>query len=297
MKRTIAILLSVILVIGLVSVAAVNAADNVSRFTVDGKEYTANAGTTVTYKIDMTTPVIIENGQFVIYYPGEALEVQSVTFDSDVLGAPTCNYKSPAVLGKEIDFNFSDVTNGYDFTTKKTLVTVEFKATGAGSGDVYLGKGTDTDGNDLMVICDMNDKDVIDQTVFEETVTGASIEGDDKQPADDSVKPVVKKKANPVKVTVAKKTVKASKLKKKAQTVKKAFKVTKAQGTVTVAKVKKGTTAKIYKKITVKKNGTIKFKKGKYAKKTYSVKIKVTAKGNTNYNAKSVTKTVKIKVK
>ncbi len=294
MKRTIAILLSVILVIGLVSVAAVNAADNVSRFTVDGKNYIAAADTTVTYKIDMTTPEIIENGQFVIYYPGEALTVQSVTFNSEVLGTPTCNYKSQAVLGKEIDFNFSDVTNGYDFTTKKTLVTVEFKATGTGSGDVYLGKGTDTDGNDLMVICNMNDKDVIGQTVFEETVTGASIEGDEP---DQPVKPVVTKKANPVKVTVAKKTVKAAKLKKKAQSVKKAFKVTKAQGTVTVAKVKKGTTAKIYKKVTVKKNGTITLKKGKYAKKTYSVKIKVTAKGNANYKAKSVTKTVKIKVK
>lgn len=107
----------------------------------------------------------------------------------------------------------------------------------------------------------------------------------------------VTKKTNTIKVTATVKSVKAKSLKKKAQTVKKAFKITNAQGAVSVSKVKKGTAAKLYKKITVKKNGNITIKKGKYSKKTYNVVIKVTAKGNTNYKAKTVTKTVKIKVK
>lgn len=105
------------------------------------------------------------------------------------------------------------------------------------------------------------------------------------------------KKANPIKVKAKAKTIKAKKLNKKKQTVK-ALTVSKAQGAVTFAKVKKGTTAKIYKKISVnKKTGKITIKKGKYSKKTYKVKIKVTAKGNANYKAKTVTKVVKIKVK
>lgn len=105
------------------------------------------------------------------------------------------------------------------------------------------------------------------------------------------------KKDNPVKVTAKTKTVKAKKLKSKKQTVK-ALTVSKAQGEVTFAKVKKGTTAKIYKKISVnKKTGKITFKKGKYKKKTYKIKIKVTATGNKAYKAKTVTKIVKIKVK
>lgn len=105
------------------------------------------------------------------------------------------------------------------------------------------------------------------------------------------------KKANPVKITAKVKTVKAKKLKLKKQTVK-PLTIKNAQGTVKVVKVKKGTTAKIYKYITVKaKTGAITFKKGKYAKKTYKVKLKITVSGNKSYKSKSVSKTVKIKVK
>ena len=80
---------------------------------------------------------------------------------------------------------------------------------------------------------------------------------------------VTSKNANPIKVTVKTKTVKAKKLKKKKQTIK-PITIKGAQGLVTVSKVKNGTNAKIYKKITVnRKTGAITFKKGKYAKKTY----------------------------
>ena len=106
----------------------------------------------------------------------------------------------------------------------------------------------------------------------------------------------IKKVANTIKVTVKTKSLKASKLKKKKQTVK-AVTVKKAQGKVTYKIVKKGTTSKIYKKIKISKKGVITFKKGKYAKKTYKIKLKITAAGNSKYNKKTVTKTIKVKVK
>ena len=104
------------------------------------------------------------------------------------------------------------------------------------------------------------------------------------------------KKANTIKVTAKKKTIKAKKLKKKSLKVK-ALKVKNAVGKVTFKKVKKGTTKKIYKKVKVTNKGILKFKKGKYKKKTYKIKVKITAAGNANYLAKTLTKTVKVKVK
>ena len=106
----------------------------------------------------------------------------------------------------------------------------------------------------------------------------------------------IKKVANTMKVTVKAKTLKAKKLKKKKQTVK-AITVKNAQGKVTYKIVKKGTTSKIYKKVKINKKGVITFKKGKYAKKTYKIKVKITAAGTSGYNKKTVTKTVKVKVK
>ena len=101
----------------------------------------------------------------------------------------------------------------------------------------------------------------------------------------------VEKKTNPLKVTKVTKTVKYSKLKKKAQTVK-AITVTKNQGGLTYVKQKgsssKLTINKTTGKITVKK----KTKKG-----TYKIKVKITAKGNSNYKSGSKIVTVTIKVK
>ncbi len=103
----------------------------------------------------------------------------------------------------------------------------------------------------------------------------------------------ISKAANPTTVKGLTVKVKYSKLKKKAQTVKraKAIKLTKTQGTVTYKK------AKGNKKITInKKNGKIKVKKG-LKKGTYKIKVKVTIAGNKNYTATSKVVTVKIKVK
>lgn len=274
MKKTLAIFIAVVMLVSCISTAAVSAATD-PTIQLNGKTYTAKSGSEITYTVNMTTPEKIENGQFIIYYPSSVLTVKEVNFDTALLGNPMVNYTEGVT--DEIDFNFSDI-KGYDFTTKHKLVEVKFTVTGAGSGEISLSKKSDE-----LVICNLNDEDIEDKVTFEETVSGVTT-------------PTVKK-SNTLTVKAATKSVKAKNLKKKAQTVKKAFTISKAKGTVTVAKVKKGTTSKIYKKVTVKKNGSIKIKKGKYAKKTYKVVIKVTAKGNASYKSKTVTKTVKIKVK
>lgn len=123
---------------------------------------------------------------------------------------------------------------------------------------------------------------------------GKSDDNSDNKPEENKT---TAKKENTLKVSVKTKTLKAKALKKKKRTVK-PLTIKNAKGEVVAAKVKKGTTAKIYKKITVKKKtGAITFKKGTYAKKTYSVKLKITAKGNSGYKSKTVTKVVKIKIK
>lgn len=137
-----------------------------------------------------------------------------------------------------------------------------------------------------------------DATVFTEpTVQQETVSSETEAKETQSCIKSVEKKENPIKVTVKAKTLKAKKLKKKKQIVKPLI-IKDAQGKVTVTKVKKGTNSKIYKKITVnKKNGTITLKKGKYVKKSYKIKLKITAKGNKTYNNKTFTKTVKVKIK
>ncbi len=108
---------------------------------------------------------------------------------------------------------------------------------------------------------------------------------------------VTNKKENPIKVTVKAKTVKLKKLKKKAQKVK-AIKVKNAQGKVTFKLVKSGITKKIRKLVKIGSNGVLTIKKWKKAKKgTYKIKVKITAAGTSAYNAKTITKTIKVKIK
>ncbi|MEE3334469.1 MAG: carbohydrate-binding domain-containing protein [Ruminococcus sp.] len=99
------------------------------------------------------------------------------------------------------------------------------------------------------------------------------------------------KKSNTITAKAKTKKVNAKKTKKSKVKVKKAIKVSKAQGKVTYTKLSGS------KKLSInKKTGTITVKKGT-KKGTYKIKVKVYAKGNSSYNAKSKTVTVKIKVK
>lgn len=105
------------------------------------------------------------------------------------------------------------------------------------------------------------------------------------------------KKANPIKISVNSKTLKAKKL-KKSRAVIKPVKIKNAKGRLNIVKVKDGTNSKIYKNISVNgKTGVVTIKKGKYSKKTYNVRLKITVSGNSSYKPKTIYKTVKIKIK
>ncbi len=302
MKKTIAIILSALLIIGTISIAAVSAASG-TKIVLNGTTYECGEGDTITYTINMTTPEVIENGQFIIYYPSSLLSISDIKFDS-ILGTPLVNYTENVT--DEIDFNFSKY-DGYDFTAKRLLIEVSFSVKSAGNGEISLDRSASN-----LFICNLNDVNITNSVTFEEILGNVTkIEdststepssSDVTQPTTVQPKPdpkpttpkpskVTKKKSNPIKVTVKTKTVKKSKLKKAKQTVK-AITVKKAKGTVSYKKVSGS------KKLTIsKKNGKITVKKGKYKKTTLKIKVKVTAKGTKTYKSKSITKTVKVKVK
>ncbi|MBQ9673221.1 MAG: hypothetical protein IJV39_01195 [Ruminococcus sp.] len=101
----------------------------------------------------------------------------------------------------------------------------------------------------------------------------------------------ITKAANTIKVSTKTKAVKASKLKKAKVLVKKAITVKSNKGSVTYKKVSGS------KYLTINKKGVITVKKGKYKKGIYKLKVTITAKGNSNYKKKSITKKVNIKIK
>lgn len=105
-----------------------------------------------------------------------------------------------------------------------------------------------------------------------------------------SQKPNIVKKANPIKIKIYKKVIKAKTLKKKAVIIK-AFKITKAKGKVTYKRLK-GSSKHLS---LISKSGKIKIKKST-KKGKYKYKIKITAKGNNFYKSKSIIKAIKIKV-
>ncbi len=99
----------------------------------------------------------------------------------------------------------------------------------------------------------------------------------------------ISKAANPIAVTA--KPIKASSKKNMTFAKSKAFTIKNAKGSVSFKRVSGNA------KITITKAGKITVKKGLKKGKTYSFKVKVTAKGNLNYKSKTVTKTVSIKIK
>lgn len=124
-------------------------------------------------------------------------------------------------------------------------------------------------------------------------VTAAGNEGYKPATKNATVTLSVKKAQNPMKVTVATKSVKLASVKTKAQTVA-PIKVTKVQGTKAFKVTRWTGKAKSYIKVNAK-NGKVTVKKGT-PKGTYKFKVKITAKGNKNYLAKKVTKRITVKV-
>ena len=115
-----------------------------------------------------------------------------------------------------------------------------------------------------------------------------------------TTKATTKKSANKAKVSVPKKTPKATAktLKKKGIKVSKLIKITKTKGAkVTYKILKKGTSKKIYKKIYVK-GSKIKIKKKASVKKgTYKIKLQIKISATKKVKAKTIKKVVKLKIK
>ena len=176
MKKTIAIILSALLIIGTVSIAAVSAASG-TKIVLNGTTYECGEGDTITYTINMTTPEVIENGQFIIYYPSSLLSVSNIKFDS-ILGFPTVNYTENVT--DEIDFNFSKY-DGYDFTTKHLLIEVSFIVKSAGNGEISLDRSASN-----MFILNLNDVNIKNSVTFEE-ILGNVTKIDDSTSTDCSI--------------------------------------------------------------------------------------------------------------
>ncbi|MBQ4361850.1 MAG: hypothetical protein II787_02905, partial [Lachnospiraceae bacterium] len=103
----------------------------------------------------------------------------------------------------------------------------------------------------------------------------------------------IKKAKQPMRITARKPAVKAAALAKKAQKIKKtkAFRITKAKGKVTFKK-RSGSS----KRLTISKAGVITVKKGT-KKGTYKIRVRATARGNSNYRKGYKNVTVKVRVK
>jgi endo-1,4-beta-xylanase len=104
------------------------------------------------------------------------------------------------------------------------------------------------------------------------------------------------KEPNPVKISVTAKTVSAKKLKKKAQKIK-PLTVKNSKGKIIYTLIKKRSATKLFKKAKINSKGFITIKKGKYTKKTYKLKLRITVKGTQKYKPKTITKTVRIRIK
>ncbi len=177
-------------------------------------------------------------------------------------------------------------------TEAKTTITLKAAKTSIYVGDTTTVKATVTNSNGATTFSSSNTKvaTVSSKGVVKGLKAGSVTIIAKNNGKSDSVKITVKQKANTISVKAAAKTVKYATVKKKAVTVS-AITVKKAKGVVTYKKASGSA------KVTVnKKNGKLTVKKGT-KKGTYTVKVKVTAAGNTTYKAGSKIVTVKINVK
>ena len=165
MKKTIAILLAFVMLLGCLSVAAVSAAETTVPGSViitnDGINYTANKGAIIIYRVYATTPEVVENGQFYITYPQNLLTVN----DYNVPNTPGYMINYDENLVDEIRFNFSNI-NGCDLTTEKLLIEVMFEVVGEGNGSI---------GFHAQVMSNLKDQPVVSQTIFRETIDDADV--------------------------------------------------------------------------------------------------------------------------
>ena len=153
MKRTVSVLLSLLMIVGMVSVLGISTASAAETNTVT---YTSNLGTaagtieytpgttetvTVTYNLTTATPII--NAQGVMTYDKNVLAIHAGQTAATV--CPNLNSTLAVNLTKtdgRIPFVASDFQTGFDFSQGAVFMTVVFDV--IGSGDTTVNLAVDT---------------------------------------------------------------------------------------------------------------------------------------------------------
>lgn len=95
---------------------------------IDGKSF--SVGDTVTCKLKITTPDLIENFQAEINYDTKYLECTNAKFLGEARGGSVLNYKT---IPGTIKFNGSSGVDGYDFTGGAEIMEITYKVKAGGS--------------------------------------------------------------------------------------------------------------------------------------------------------------------
>ena len=168
MKKAIAILIAVVMIFACFCTTAVSAAE-ITETNVPGSviitnndiTYTADKDSTFIYRVYMTTPEVIENGQFYITYPQNLINV----YRYSIPNTPGYMINYQTNITDLIKFNFSN-TSGCDLTTEKVLIEIVFEVVGEGNGAIAFYPE---------VVSNLKDESVINQTKFREEIEDAAI--------------------------------------------------------------------------------------------------------------------------
>lgn len=181
MKKTIALFLAVLTLMGAFTVMAASAATS-KVILVDNKYkegegfkktevvYEPKVGTLVTYTCSVSCPNLIEDGQFLLLYDNKILKVSEVSVPNIPEAVFNPDFKTPeyasTYLNDKVKMNFSRY-KGVDFKEEKVLFTIKFSVIAEGEGKIELLTDPDekipfeSNVSEGMVISDTNDKDVI----------------------------------------------------------------------------------------------------------------------------------------
>jgi hypothetical protein len=104
-----------------------NNANSSEVLSIDGNKF--HVGDTVTCKIKITTPDVLENYQAELNYDTNYLKVNKAVLVSPAKSGGIINYKSEG----SVKFNGSNIGDGYDYTSGGTIVEVTFEVVASGS--------------------------------------------------------------------------------------------------------------------------------------------------------------------
>ena len=186
MKKSLALILAALMVIGCFSMIAVSAATGtvilVDNKYVDGQgykktetKYEPTVGATATYTCSIQCPKTIEDGQFLLMYDNSVLKVTEVQVPNiaDAVYNPDFSDTEHAetYLTDRVKVNFSRY-KGLDFTTEKVLFTVKFSVISEGEGKIELITDPSTKvesenkSSEQIIISDTDDNDVLSITTI-----------------------------------------------------------------------------------------------------------------------------------